>query len=45
MAKKKDDKPKITIERHIFVGSKASWETIPDDAPQYDELPSIPLSG
>ena len=24
---------------HIFVGSKAEWENIPDDAPQYQEHP------
>ncbi len=31
--------PKITLGMHIFVGSKASWETIPDDVPQYEEWP------
>lgn len=29
--------PEITLDRHIFVGSKASWETIADGVPQYDE--------
>jgi hypothetical protein len=29
--------PKIELGRHIFVGSKASWETIADDVPQYHE--------
>jgi len=31
--------PEITLERHIFVGSKASWETIPEGVPQYEEWP------
>ena len=31
--------PDITLERHIFVGSKASWETIPEGVPQYEEWP------
>jgi len=31
--------PAIEIGMHIFVGSKASWETIPDDAPHYEEWP------
>lgn len=29
--------PKIELGRHIYVGSKASWETIPDGVPQYPE--------
>jgi len=29
--------PKIKLARHIFVGSKASWEIIPDGVPQYQE--------
>ena len=33
--------PGIQLEMHIFVGSKAPWETLPDDSvPQYEELPS-----
>lgn len=31
--------PEVTLERHIFVGSKASWETIPDNAPHFTESP------
>jgi hypothetical protein len=31
--------PDIKLERHIFVGSKASWETIPEGVPQYEEWP------
>lgn len=32
--------PEITLEMHIFVGSKASWETLPNDAtPQYEAWP------
>lgn len=29
--------PKIEIGRHIYVGSKASWEIIPDGVVQYQE--------
>ncbi len=33
-----DDDPEISLNRHIFVGSKASWETIPnDDVPQFEK--------
>jgi hypothetical protein len=28
------------ISAHIFVGSKASWDHIPDDAPKYEEWPT-----
>jgi len=28
------------ISAHIFVGSKAEWDEILDDSPQYDERPS-----
>jgi len=31
--------PKIEIEKHIFVGSKATWEIIPEGVPQYEEWP------
>ena len=29
--------PKIELGRHIYVGSKASWEVIPEGVPQYLE--------
>lgn len=29
--------PKIELGRHIFVGSKASWEIIPEGVPQYQK--------
>lgn len=29
--------PGIELSRHIYVGSKASWETIPEGVPQYQE--------
>lgn len=32
-----NEDPQIETIRHIFVGSKASWEVIPEDAPQYQE--------
>jgi hypothetical protein len=31
--------PEIELGMHIFVGSKASWETIPEGVPQYEEWP------
>ena len=34
------DTPSIRPSAHIFVGSKASWHTICDGLPQFDELPS-----
>ena len=33
------DAPSIRPTAHIFVGSKATWYTITDDLPQYDQLP------
>ena len=30
----------IQLESHIFVGSKASWETIAEGVPQYEEWPT-----
>lgn len=35
-----DGDPKVIVEKHIFMGSKAPWETTPNDVSQYDELPS-----
>jgi hypothetical protein len=32
-----DDDPQLLIGEHIFVGSKAHWEVIGDDAPQYEK--------
>lgn len=34
-----NEDPGIQIERHIFVGSKASWEVIPDSVPQFEAGP------
>ena len=31
--------PDIKIGMHIFTGSKATWETIPDGVPQYEKWP------
>jgi hypothetical protein len=31
--------PDVEITRHIFVGSKASWEVIPDGLTTFDETP------
>ncbi len=34
-----NDDPKVELCRHIYVGSKASWETIAEGVPQYEEGP------
>ena len=34
-----NEDPEIEIGRHIFVGSKANWEVIPEGVPQYEEHP------
>jgi hypothetical protein len=34
-----DADPGPAVAGHIFVGSKASWDVIGDDAPQFDEFP------
>ncbi|GAA6154247.1 GFA family protein [Pseudoteredinibacter isoporae] len=31
--------PGVLLNRHIFVGSKAPWETIPEGVPQYEAAP------
>ncbi len=31
--------PKVALQRHIYVGSKAPWDEIGGDCPQYDEGP------
>ncbi|QFU22732.1 GFA family protein [Shewanella eurypsychrophilus] len=31
--------PDIKLGKHIYVGSKASWEVIAEGVPQYDEAP------
>ena len=31
--------PEIKVEKHIFMGSKASWETIPSEVSQFEEFP------
>ena len=35
-----DGNPDIKVGDHIFVGSKASWDIIGDNAPQLDEMDS-----
>jgi hypothetical protein len=34
------DSPSIRPSAHIFVGSKAAWDSICDGLPQFDELPT-----
>ena len=34
-----DGDPGVEIEQHLFVGSKAPWDHIGGDAPQYQEFP------
>jgi len=36
-----DGDPGVEIEMHIFVGSKAPWDHIGGDAPQFEEHPVI----
>ena len=38
-----DDDTGIKVAHHIFVGSRAGWDVIGDDAPQYDEDGGAPL--
>lgn len=40
-----NEDPQIEIGRHIYVGSKASWEVIPDGVVQYEEGEPIDRSG
>lgn len=35
-----DGDPGVTLGRHIFVGSKATWEELPSGVPQYDTWPT-----
>ena len=35
-----DGDPNVKLGMHIFAGSKASWETIPEGVPQYEEWPN-----
>ena len=35
-----DGDPDLAISGHIFVGSKARWEVIGDDSPQFEEWPT-----
>ena len=34
-----DGNPKVEIDRHIFVGSKASWELMPEGVTAFEEYP------
>jgi hypothetical protein len=34
------DPPTLAPAEHIYVGSKAPWDIIADDLPQYEELPT-----
>ncbi len=36
-----DGDPEISLGMHIFTGSKATWETIPEGVPQYEEWPPV----
>lgn len=40
-----DGDPEVTLGMHIFVGSKARWESIPDGVPQYDAGPPPEVIG
>ncbi len=34
-----DGHPNVKVEKHIFMASRASWETVPDQVKQYSEFP------
>lgn len=34
-----EGEPQVELGMHIFTGSKASWETIPEGLPQYEAWP------
>jgi len=34
-----NDDPEIELSMHLYVGSKAKWETIAEGVPQYQEGP------
>jgi hypothetical protein len=36
-----DDLETLEIAAHLYTGSKASWETIPSDAPHFDTVPKL----
>ncbi len=38
-----NEDPEIEIDQHIFVGSKANWEVIPDGIEQYEAHPPTEL--
>jgi hypothetical protein len=40
-----DGDPGVQIEMHIFVGSKAPWDHIGGNAPQYPQFPSHAPTG
>jgi hypothetical protein len=40
-----DDDPGLRIGGHIWVGSKATWDVIAGEAPQFEEGPIPPASG
>jgi hypothetical protein len=36
-----DDAETLEVGVHLFTGSKASWETIPSDAPHFETVPKL----
>jgi hypothetical protein len=34
-----DGDPEVAVEKHIFMGSKAAWETSPEDVLQFEGFP------
>lgn len=38
-----NDAQDIDIDQHIFVGSKATWEVIPEGVTQFEEWPPKPV--
>jgi hypothetical protein len=36
-----DDNMRLEVGVHLFVGSKASWDTISSGVPQYETMPKL----
>jgi hypothetical protein len=36
-----DDAETVEVAAHLYTGSKASWETIPSDAPHFETVPKL----
>ena len=39
-----DDNVNLQVGAHLFVGSKAPWDTVPSNGPQYETMPEFSFS-